>query len=286
MTTLRQRMIEELERRNYSPNTIRCYVRCVAEFAKHFGQSPDRLGPEHIRDYQLYLVHEKTASWSQFNQSVCALRFLFHKTLGREWMIEHIPYPRREKKLPTVLSRDEVCRLLEAAMTLKHKAVLSTLYGAGLRVSEGCHLRVSDIESRRMLIRVRQAKGRKDRMVMLSEQLLTLLRFYWKAHRSSNWLFPGHKKDGPIARETVFRACRKAAERARLPRPVSPHALRHSFATHLLEAGYDVRRIQVLLGHESIRTTSRYLHVATDTVRSIPSPLDLPEPETELQPAS
>ena len=179
MTPLRQKMLEDLQLRNYSLSTIETYIRCVADFAAHFGKPPDQLGPEHVRQYQLFLARERRAAWSTFNQYVCALRFFYHITLGRKEMIEHIPYPRHERRLPAVLSQSEVAALLRAKTNLKHRALLTTLYAAGLRVSEAANLRVSDIESERMLIRVRQGKGRKDRYVMLSPKLLDLLRRYW-----------------------------------------------------------------------------------------------------------
>ena len=275
MTPLRQRMLEELELRNYSPSTIETYIRCVAEFAQHFGKPPDQLGPEHIREYQLFLVRERKAAWSTFNQHVCALRFFYQTTLGRKEMIEHIPYPRHERRLPSVLSQAEVAALLQAKSNLKHRALLTTLYAAGLRVSEAANLLVSDIESERMLIRVRQGKGRKDRYVMLSPKLLDLLRCYWKRYRPTYWLFPGDPADTPMARNTIHTICRQATRAAGLSRPVSPHLLRHSFATHLLEAGTDLRTIQILLGHRNLKTTSLYMHVSTLALRSTISPLDL-----------
>jgi len=180
MTELRQRMIEELRLRNYSPNTIDTYIRCVAKFAQHFGLSPDRLGPEHVRQYQLFLVQRKKVAWAVFNQTVCALRFFYHHILHRDWMIEHIPYPRHEQKLPVVLSPAEVAAVFEATRNLKHRTILMTIYAAGLRVSELTHLKVTDIDSQRQVICVRQGKGRKDRQVMLSSKLLEVLRIYWK----------------------------------------------------------------------------------------------------------
>ena len=247
MTALRQRMREDLQLRNYSDHTIRAYLRCVAAFAQHFHTSPDRLGPEHVRTYQLYLVQQKQVAWATFNQTVCALRFFYHTTLGVSWMIEHIPYPRRQKKLPLVLSRAEVAALLTAPRNLKHRAILTTLYAAGLRVSELCALQISDIESQRMVIRVRQGKGQRDRLVMLSPRLLQLLRQYWKQYPPPLWLFPGRSRRPPLP-TTVCGAC--VATRANwrsYPHPVFPHLLRHAFATHLLEDGVDLRRLQLLL---------------------------------------
>jgi len=274
MTPLRQRMLEDLQLRNYSTSTIETYIRCVASFAKHFNKSPDQLGPEHVRQFQLFLVKEQKVSWSLFNQHVCALRFFYNTTLGWQWMIEHIPYPRCEHRLPIVLSQAEVALLLQAKSNLKHRALLATLYGAGLRVSEAASLLVSDIDSERQLICVRQGKGRKDRLVMLSPKLLDLLRHYWKAYRPTYWLFPGDPANRHMARNTIHTICRQAAQAAGLSKQVSPHSLRHSFATHLLEAGTDLRTIQILLGHSNLKTTARYTHVSTLALRSTLSPLD------------
>ncbi len=235
MTELRRRMLEELQLRNYSPNTVEVYIRCVANFAQYFRVSPDRLGPEHIRQYQLFLVQRKKVSWAVFNQTVCALRFFYHHTLHRDWMIEHIPYPRHEQKLPVVLSPAEVAAVFEATRNLKHRTILMTIYAAGLRVSELTNLRVTDIDSQRQVICVHQGKGRKDRQVMLSPKLLELLRIYWKSYRPTVWLFPGKLPERPITRETVFTICRQAGEAAHFSKPISPHTFRHCFATHPLE---------------------------------------------------
>ena len=279
MTELRRRMIEELQLRNYAPNTITVYIRCVAQFAQHFRLSPDRLGLEHIRQYQLFLVRQKKVSWALFNQTVCALRFLYRHILHRDWMIEYILYPRREDKLPVVLSPAEVAAVFEATHNLKHRTILMTIYAAGLRVSEVTHLRLSDIDSQRQVIRIRQGKGHKDRQVMLSPKLLEALRIYWKSYRPKVWLFPGESPERPLSSETVWRVCHQAGEAAHLSKPISPHTLRHCFATHLLEDTIDLRRIQVLLGHRHLKTTSRYLHVSNLAVRTTVSPLErLPDP--------
>ena len=205
---------------------------------------------------------------------MCALRFFYHHVLHRDWMIEHIPYPRHEEKLPVVLSPAEVTAVFEATRNLKHRTMLMTIYAAGLRVSELTHLRVSDIDSERQVICVRQGKGRKDRQVMLSPKLLEVLRLYWKSYRPTVWLFPGNPPDHPITRETVLTICRQAGEAARLSKRISPHTLRHCFATHLLEDAIDLRRIQVLLGHRNLKTTAKYLHVSNLAVRTTVSPLD------------
>jgi site-specific recombinase XerD len=267
-------MLEELRLRNYSPNTITVYLRCVAQFAQHFRRSPDRLGPQHIRQYQLFLVERKKVSWALFTQTVCALRFFYQRTLHRNWMIEYIPYPRHEEKLPVVLSPTEVAAVFAATRNLKHRTILMTIYAAGWRVSEVTHLRVADIDSQRQVICVRQGKGRKDRQVMLSPKLLERLRIYWKSYRPRVWLFPGESPERPISSETVRRVCRQAGEAAHLSKPISPHTLRHCFATHLLEDAIDLRRIQLLLGHRNLKTTARYLHVSNLAVRTTVSPLD------------
>jgi site-specific recombinase XerD len=226
MTELRRKMLEDLQLRNYSPNTIEVYLRCVANFAKHCGAAPDRLGPEHSRAYQLFLVRQKKVSWAIFNQTVCALRFFYHHTLHRDWMIEHIPYPRHELKLPVVLSPAEVARLFQVIRNLKHRAILMTIYAAGLRVSEVTNLRVTDIDSQRQLISVRQGKGARDRQVMLSPRLLDVLRTYWKRYRPTTWLFAGKRPEQPINRTSVLTICKQAAAAAQLSKPVSPHTLR------------------------------------------------------------
>jgi integrase/recombinase XerD len=274
MTELRRRMMEELRLRNYSRHTITVYIRCVAQFAQHFRLSPDRLGLEHIREYQLFLVQQRKVSWPLFNQTVCALRFLYHHVLHRDWMIEYIPYPRQETKLPIVLSPTEVVAVFEATSNLKHRAILMTIYAAGLRVSEVTHLRLSDIDSQREVICVRQGKGHKDRQVMLSPKLLEVLRTYWRRYRPKVWLFPGESPERPVSSETVWRVCHQAGEAAHLSKPISPHTLRHCFATHLLEDTIDLRRIQVLLGHRNLKTTARYLHVSNLAVRTTVSPLE------------
>lgn len=278
LTPLRQRMIDDMTVRNLSPKTRQAYTAQVAKFAKHFRKSPELLGPDDIRSYQLFLVHEKHVSWTSFNQTVCALRFLYRITLQKDWAITHIPFPRTERKLPVVLSLSEVAQFFAALTSLKYRAILMTAYGAGLRTSEVCRLRVADIDSNRMVIHVRQGKGRKDRYVMLSENLLELLRAYWRVKRPADWLFPGNRAGRHISIAGVQRACQRASRDAGLRKRVTIRALRHSFATHLLESGTDVRTIQVLLGHRSLQTTARYTHVSAKTVCSTRSPLDLLPP--------
>jgi integrase/recombinase XerD len=274
MTALRQRMRDDLQLRNYSEHTIRAYLRCVAAFAQHFHTSPEHLGPEHVRPYQLYLVQQKHVAWRTCKHIVCALRFFSHTTLGVPWMIAHLPHPRGQQQLPMVLSRPQIAALLTAPRNLKHRAMRATLSGTGLRVSELCALQIPDIESPRMVLRVRQAKGQRDRLVMLSPRLLQLLRGSWKQYQPPVWLFPGRTRTVPITHDSVRSMCRHAGELAQLPHPVCPHLLRHSFATHLLEAGVDLRRLPLLLGHRRLDTTSLYLHVTSHTLQATPSPLD------------
>jgi integrase/recombinase XerD len=274
MTPLRRRMIDDMTLRNFSPGTIRAYVGCVARFARHFHISPDGLGHEHVRAFLLHLVQERGASMSHYNQTRCALRFFYRVTLGRLDIVESIPPARQPRTLPVVLSPDEVARVFAAIANLKHRAILMTAYAAGLRVSEVTQLRVTDIDSRRMVIHIRQGKGQKDRYVMLSPRLLEILRAYWKAARPLDVLFPGATPDRPIATGSVRRVCHRARQAAGLGKHVVVHTLRHSFATQLLEAGTDLRTIQVLLGHRSFNSTARYVHVATASLPSIRSPLD------------
>jgi len=274
MTPLRQRMLEDLQLRNYSAHTMRAYLHCVADFAKHFGTSPEHLGPEQVRTYQLFLVQEKQVAWPSVVQTVCALRFFYRVTLGRPVMLEYIVPPRRPFTLPTILSQAEVAAVLTVSCNLKHRAILTTLYAAGLRVSEVVALKVSDIDSKRMLIRVEQGKGRKDRNVMLSPHLLDLLRSWWKAARPQGWLFPGRDPVQPMTTRQLNRACHAAAHLAEINKRVSLHTLRHSFATHLLEQNTDIRVIQVLLGHAKLENTALYTRVATKTIQQVMSPLE------------
>jgi len=274
MTLLRQRMIEDLRIRNYSPRTVDVYVSRVARYAEHYGRSPATLGPEDIRAYQVYLL-EKGTSWGQFNQTVCALRFFYRVTLKRPWAIEHLPYGKKPKRLPVVLSQEEVLRFLSAVSSAVCRTALTTAYAAGLRVSEVAALRVEDIDSARMLIHVEQGKGDKARLVPLSEVLLAMLRVYWRRYRPDPWLFPGRGRPTHINPRSLTRACSTARKAARLSKAVTPHTLRHSFATHLLEAGTDIRTLQALLGHAQISTTAIYTHVQRRLITATRSPLDL-----------
>ena len=286
MTSLRQRMLEDMQVRQLSSCTQRTYVETVARFARHFDRSPARLGPEEIRDYQVYLTNERGLAPSSLIVAVSALRFLYRVTLHKRWVFDDvIPVPKKPRSLPVVLSRDEVMQFLEAVKAAKHHAILTTCYAAGLRISEAVRLTVSAIDSERMVLRVEKGKGQKDRYVMLSPKLLAVLRAWWHVDRPRHWLFPGERPEAPITPGAVGRACHVAARRARMAKPVSPHALRHAFAVHLLEAGTDLRTIQLLLGHRSLQTTARYLRVATTTVCSTASPLDLlPRPASERTP--
>jgi len=283
MTALRQRMLEDLQIRNYSPTTIRAYILQVAQFAKHFGKSPDQLGAEHIRAYQLFLVKEGRLSQSTYIQAVCALRFLYTQTLNRQVGMEQIPFPRHERKLPIILSPEEVKALLEAPRSLHHRTLLTTMYAAGPRVSEVARLQVGDLDSARHVIWIRGGKGHKDRQTLLPPRLLELLRSYWRWKRPCQWLFPGIQPDQPISVKAIFLACRNAARKAGITKAVHPHSLRHAFATHLLEAGCDIRKIQILLGHARLETTARYLHVADLAVRSTTSPLERLDPLDLIQ---
>lgn len=278
MTQLRKQMLEELQRRNYSHRTAKTYVRIVREFAEHFHQSPDQLGPEQIRQYQAYLFQSKKLAPATVSQYVSALRFLFIKTLHRHFLAEHIPFPKSRKRLPTVLSPEEVARLIDSARNLYHRTLLMTLYSTAMRRAELCRLKVRDVDSQRMMIRIDQGKGSRDRDVPLSPKLLETLRVYWRWMQPTTFLFPGTVKgvraDVPITPNVVWLACRQAAQVAGISKRISPHCLRHSCASHLLEAGADLRTIQVLLGHSRLEHTLVYLHLSPKHLQAIPNPLD------------
>ena len=273
ISPLRRRMVEDMTVRNLSPATQRSYLYAVAKFSRFFGKSAERLELEDVRTYQVHLASQGIA-WATLNQTVAALRFFYGVTLGRPEIPERIAYAREPRRLPVVLSADEVVRFLEAVPSLKSRTALTTAYAAGLRVSEVVALKVADIDSGRMLIRVERGKGGKDRYVMLSAQLLAILRTYWRLARPRHWLFPGRDEEHPIDQTVLHAACRSACEAAGLTKHVTVHTLRHSFATHLLESGADIRIIQVLLGHTNISTTARYAQVATSTIQGTASPLD------------
>jgi integrase/recombinase XerD len=275
MSTLRQRMTEDMRLRNFSPRTIETYLFHVAAFAKHFGTSPDALGPEQVRTYQLYLFEQKHASPSTVNIATCALKFFYRVTLRRAERVANLAMAKRGRRLPVVLSTDEVLRVLDAVCDPLYRVALMTAYSGGLRLSEVLHLRVEDIDSERMTIRVRQGKGRKDRYVMLSAVLLDVLRGYWRDYRPRTWLFPANHGDRPMSGTSIQRTIRHAARDAGITKPVCVRTLRHCFATHLLERGTDMHVIQQLLGHTDVRTTHRYAHVSARAIHATPSPLDL-----------
>jgi integrase/recombinase XerD len=276
MTHLRTIMTEELVRRNYSESTRECYIRTIKEFAAYYNCSPDRLGLEHIRIFQAHLFSDRKLSPNTVNQCLAALRFFFVKTLHRPWNTAETPYPKRVKHLPKVMSPEEVGLLIESADLPFHRVMLMTLYAIGVRRAELATMRVSDIDSKRMVIRIR-GKGLKDREVMLSKVLIEALREHWKQHKPKEWLFPGgsrHTSSTPITPKVAWQACLRAAKRCGLEKKVHPHVLRHCFATHLLDAGTDLRTIQKLLGHSNLEQTARYLHVSKRHLNAAVSPLD------------
>ena len=277
MTPLRQRMTEDMRVRNLAHGTQGCYLQQVSLFARYFNKSPELLGPEDIRTYQVHLTDEKKLSPSSIVIAVSALRFLYKVSLKQDWSFQDmIPAPKKPQKLPVILSPEEVLRFLDNVSSTKHRAILTACYAAGLRISEALHLKPADIDSQRMVIRVEQGKGQKDRYVMLSPRLLETLRNYWRAVRpTGEWLFEGDIAGQPINRSSVELACQQTRPRAGIRKPVTPHSFRHAFAVHLLESGTDVRTIQLLLGHRSLETTARYLRIATSKVCSASSPLDL-----------
>ncbi len=274
MGRLQDRMDRELRIRGYAENTRKCYIEKMRCFVRHFMRPPDELTTEHVKQYQLFLTREKGVSWSTFNVHVCAIRFFYREVLRVEWDVEHIPYKKCGRRLPVILSGEEVCTLLDTTTNLKHRALLMTLYAAGLRPSEAVHLQLASIDSGRMMIRVDHGKGRKDRYTMLSEKLLVTLRHYWREYQPALWLFPGQDPLSPLTRGSLDHLFVRAKKRAGIGKRVSPHSLRHSFATHLLERGVNIRVIQRLLGHRSLRSTEIYTHVAESYVRDTKSPLD------------
>ena len=279
MTPLRQRMSEDMQVRNLALNTQRSYLEQISRFARHFGKSPELLGPDEIRAYQLHLTQDRRLSLSSVLVAVAAIRFLYKITLKRDWNIdEAIPACRKPQKLPVVMSPEEVNRFLVAVKNPKHRVILTICYAAGLRISEAVRLTPDAIDSQRMVIRVEAGKGGKDRYVMLSPKLLDILRTYWRKARPQHWLFPGDLPGRPISTCAVEIVCKQAREQAAIAKPVTPHSLRHAFAVHLLESGADVRTIQLLLGHRSLSTAARYLRLATSKVCATASPLDFLQP--------
>jgi len=275
MTSLRQRMLEDMGIRNLAENTQQSYLQQVSQYANHFQESPARLGPEDVRTYQVYLTQTRKLAPSSISIAVSALRFLYKVTLKQPWAPDEIPMPKKPFKLPVILSPEEVVRFLDSVDSMKHRAILMATYAAGLRVSEAAQLKVTNIDSKRMMLRVDQGKGHVDRDVMLSPRLLEELRAYWKVARPKVWLFHGDIAGCPITTGAIEQACQKAQRACGIHKPITPHSLRHAFATHLLERGVDVRRIQLLMGHRSLATTARYLKVATSTICATTSPLDL-----------
>ena len=276
MTSLRQRMIEDMQIRNLSVLTQKIYVQQVSLFARHFNKSPELLGPEQIRAYQIYLTNERKLSTKTILVAIAALRFLYKVTLKKNWAFENvIPAPKAPQTLPVILSPEEVIQFLDCVRSRKHRAVLTTCYAAGLRISEAVALTPPAIDSQRMVIRVEQGKGRKDRYTMLSPKLLEILRAWWRVEKPKDWLFPGDFPGQHITRSAVEHECQKAHRICKIPKPITPHSLRHAFAVHLLEQGTDVRKIQLLLGHRSMATTAKYLRIATSKVCCTSSPLDL-----------
>ena len=276
MTPLRQRMIEDMRIRNFATTTQRSYIHYVAEFAKHFNRSPQDLDLEAVRQYQLYLALDRKLSPQSINTFVSAVQFLYLPTLEMPWEAKDFPRARLEEKLPVVLAPDEVQRFFDHVGGLKHRAVLLTCYGAGLRISEAVAVKLSDIDSQRMLLRIEHGKGAKDRYAMLSPCLLELLRAYFRILRPAGpWMFPSWRPHLHLCAGAVQTACREAWQRSGLGKRVTPHMLRHSFATHLLERGVDTRVIQALLGHSRIDTTARYTAVSPATISATASPLDL-----------
>jgi integrase/recombinase XerD len=279
VTHLRKMMLEELQRRNYSENTTRSYIRTVEDFAQRFNLPPDRLGLQHIREYQAELFQKRKVSPGTVTIRLAALRFFYTKTLRKTWSIAETPYPKKALRMPPILSQEEVAQLIDAARIPGHRTLLMTLYATGIRNAELTRLKVSDIDSKRMVIHIQGGKGRRDRDVMLSLKLLDELRAHWHRLRPkpSVWLFPGnrwHHGDQPIDTKTVWHACQKAAQRAGIQKKVHPHTLRHCFATHLLEAGADLRTIQILLGHRDLKQTAIYLHLSQRHLHATASPLD------------
>ena len=281
MTHLRKMMLEELQRRNYAKTTISSYIRVVEDFSRRFNRAPDRLGPKHIREYQSELFTKQKFAASTVTIYLAALRFFYTKTLKRTWSTAETPspYPKKVFPLPTILSQEEVAQLIDSALTPYHRTLLMTLYATGVRRAELTRLKVTDVDSKRMVIHVQGGKGRKDRDVMLSPKLLDELREHWRRlkRKPSVWLFPGnrhHSSDQPITTKVVWQACQNAAKRASITKNVHPHSMRHCFATHLLEQGADLRSIQMLLGHNDLEQTTIYLHLSERHLNATASPLD------------
>lgn len=291
MTHLRRAMLDELQRRNYAASTITYYLKNVEEFARFFKRSPDRLTHTHLRTYQAHLLRGRKLAPRTVKLHVCAIRFFFNKVLRRRYLLDDTPYPKTPRRLPQILTPEEVARLINAAETLSQRTMLMVLYSTGMRNAELRHLQVADIDSRKMLIHIQRGKGGRDRYVPLSPTLLATLRVYYRWMQPRTWLFPGtaggYRVDKPITPRVLWEACVVAAARAGLRKRCSPHLLRHSFATHLLESGADLRTIQLLLGHEEVRHTALYLHLSQKHLQAAANPLDavtVSAPETARPP--
>jgi integrase/recombinase XerD len=278
VTHLRKMMLEELQRRNYAKSTVVAYTSALRDFAKYFHKPPDQLGPEHIRQFQLHLLRDRKLAASTVKQRMAAVQFFFVRTLKRAYLREDFPYPKVPRRLPEILSQEEVARLIDSASNLSHRAILMTLYSTGMRRSELVRLKVGDVDSRRMVIHVRQGKGSKDRDVPLSQKLLETLREYWRCVKPETYLFPGQPgkrgSDVPLTAKAVWHACHGAVRRAGIQKRISPHSLRHSYATHLLESGADLHTIQLLLGHADMRHMTVYLHLSQRHLHAVANPLD------------
>jgi len=275
VTHLRKMMLEELQRRNYAQSTVVAYISALRDFARYFKRPPDQLGPDHIRQFQLYLLRDRKLATNTVKQRMAAIQFFFARTLRRPYLRGDFPYPKSPQRLPAILSQEEVTRLIDSASNLSHRAMLMILYSTGVRRSELVHIKVSDINSERMVIHIRQGKGSKDRDVPLSSKLLDTLREYWRWAKPKTYLFPGQSGgDVPLTTKAVWHACQGAVRRAGIPKRISPHSLRHSYATHLLESGADLRTIQLLLGHADIKHTTVYLHLSQRHLHAVTNPLD------------
>ena len=277
MTHLRKMMLEELERRNYTAGTIRHYLRFVEQFARHFGKSPEKLGLEHLRSYQAYLLQQRKLDPGSVENHISALRFFFVRTLNRHEFRQFLPFPKTRRKLPNILSQEEVARLIEASGGLFERTLLMVLYGTGMRRAEVARLKIADVDSQRMVLHVVNGKGGKDRDLPLSPTLLETLRAYWRWLRPRTYLFPSrmHRdREQPITDKIVWRVCAEARKRAGIQKKVSPHLIRHSWATHLLETGTDLRTIQLLLGHEDLEVTARYLHLSQQHLQQVVNPIE------------
>ena len=283
MKPLRQRMLAELKLKGREPNTHKTYIDAVARFAAYYGKSPEQLGKDEVRRYLLYLIEEEHLAESSVNVAYWAMRFLYDNVLGKKGLIDDVSHPKDTKRLPAIVNQDEIEQFFAVIKNIKHKAMLMVALDAGLRSSEVVKLRIEDIDSQRMLIRVRQGKGRKDRYVNLSLELLELLREYWVARRPKEWLFPGRFPDRHICPAHLSNICRDYRKRAKMRKAVTPHMLRHTFATMLLDAGENLRKIQILLGHRSLKTTARYTHVSTQSLRATTTPLQLMQKQRQTR---